>query len=99
VETARAVRESGAIVLHGALHSLGDAKAVEVRFEYRSLKGLDANERSGEWTVTPWQRLDAPGAFSARVAAWGAGEPYEFRAAVRHPVLTMYGDAKKVRIQ
>jgi alpha-L-fucosidase len=98
VETASAVRQGGAVVLSGALQSLGDAKAVEVRFEYRSLKGLDANERSGAWTTTPWQRLEAPGAFSARVESWGADEPYEFRAAVRHPVLTMYGDAKKVRL-
>ena len=39
VETARAVRTGGRVTLEGTLHSLGEATAVEVRFEYRSLKG------------------------------------------------------------
>jgi len=98
VETSRAVREGAIVVMSGTLHSLGDAKAVEVRLEYRSLKGLDTNERSGEWTVTPFQRMESPGAFSAGVPGWAADEPYEFRATVRHPVLTMYGEAKRVRL-
>jgi alpha-L-fucosidase len=98
VETARARRTGGGVTLEGKLDSLGDAAAVEVRFEYRSLKGLDANERTGEWQTTPFQRMTAPGTFSAQVSAWDAGEPYEFRAVVKHPVLTMYGDSKPVRL-
>lgn len=98
VETVRASRNNSAVVLQGNLQSLGDARSVEVRFEYRSLKGLDTNERSGEWTTTPYQRMNAAGAFSARVPAWAPDEPYEFRAAVKHPALTMYGDAKRVRV-
>jgi hypothetical protein len=42
--------------------------------------------------------MDAPGAFSAPVPAWAAGEPYEFRAVVKHPGLTMYGEGKTVRL-
>ena len=29
------------------------------------------------------------------MSGWEAGEPYEFRAVVKHPVLTMYGEAKR----
>jgi alpha-L-fucosidase len=99
VETGQAVRGEPGVTLQGTLRALGDAKSVEVRFEYRSLKGLDTNERSGEWTVTPYRRMETPGAFSAQVPAWAANEPYEFRAAVKHPVLTMYGEAKKVQLR
>ncbi len=99
VETSRAVRSGTGVNLQGALHALGDAKAVDVSFEYRSLKGLDTNERSGAWQQTPWQTLKAAGNFTAQVPAWEAGEPYEFRAVVKHPVLTMYGDSRKVTLR
>lgn len=98
VETGAAKRAGSGVTLSGSLQSLGDAGAVEVRFEYRSLKGLDVNERAGEWSATPFQKMGAPGGFSAQVPAWEPGVPYEFRAVVKHPVLTMYGDAKRVRL-
>jgi len=97
VETGQASRNAaGRVTLDGKLAGLGSAKSVEVWFEYRSLKGLDANERSGAWQRTPPRRQDAPGAFRAEVGGWEPGEPYEFRAAVKHPVLTLYGEGKRV---
>jgi alpha-L-fucosidase len=98
VETLTATRAASGVTLAARLHALGDAPAVEVRFEYRSLKGLDANERSGEWQSTPFQRMTAAGEFRAQVPVWAPGEPYEFRAVVKHPVLTMYGEGKRVRL-
>ena len=99
VQTGGAIRVGSGVKLNGTLRSLGDAKAVEVRFEYRSLKGLDANERSGAWQATSLQHMSAPGDFSAAVPAWEQGEPYEFRAVVQHPLLTMYGDSHKVTLR
>ena len=99
VQTSQATRQGNSVKLEGHLSSLGDAKGVEVHFEYRSLKGLDVNERSGSWLSTPAQHLTAPGDFSATVTAWDAGEPYEFRAVVLHPLLTMFGDARKVTLR
>jgi len=98
VETTTAVRNGSGVTLQAIVHSLGDAKTLEVSFEYRSLKGLDVNERSGTWQVTPMQRLTAPGTVSADVSAWEPGVAYEFRAVVKHPVLTIYGDSKKVTL-
>jgi hypothetical protein len=42
--------------------------------------------------------MTAAGAFSATINGWAAGEPYEFRAVVKHPVLTMYGEAKRATL-
>jgi len=98
IETGRATRLANAVTLTANLASLGDAPSVEVGFEYRSLKGLDTNERSGDWTATPLHRLTAPGPFTTQVPAWPANDPYEFRAVVKHPVLTMYGESRKVTL-
>jgi alpha-L-fucosidase len=72
---------------------------VEVGFEYRSLRGLDVNERIGAWHSTPSHRMDAPGSFSVRVEGWNSGEPYEFRSLVKHPLLTIRGEAKRVSLK
>ena len=98
VETGRAVPSGPGVTLSATLGALGDAQSVEVGFEYRSLAGLDSNERSGEWRATAWQRLSAPGPFSATVSGWATGEPHEFRAVVKHPVLTIYGEAKRATV-
>jgi alpha-L-fucosidase len=99
IQTSKAVRQGDAVRLEGTLRSLGDAREVQVRFEYRSLKGLDVNERSGTWQTTPLQHMTAPGDFSATVSSWEAGEPYEFRAVVQHPLLTMNGDSRKITLR
>ena len=99
VQTSRVVREGSGAKMEGTLRALGDAKAVDVRFEYRSLKGLDVHERSGAWQTTPLQHMTATGDFSATVAGWEVGEPYEFRAVVQHPLLTMYGDSRRVTLR
>jgi len=99
VRTSRASREGNGVRLEGSLLALGDAPVVEVGFEYRSLKGLDVNERSGAWRSTQLQRMTRTGSFSAEVPSWEAGEPYEFRAVVRHPLMVMYGDARKVTLR
>ena len=49
--------------------------------------------------ATPAQSLTSPGDFSAQVGPWESGEPYEFRAVVKHPVLTMYGDSRKTTLR
>jgi alpha-L-fucosidase len=98
VETTKATRTGPVVKMEATLHSLGDSKSLEVSFEYRSLKGLDTNERSGAWQTVPIQKLAAPGDFSATVRAWEPGVPYEFRAVVKHPLLTMYGESKKVTL-
>lgn len=98
VETTTASRSGRGVKLEANLHSLGDAKALDVSFEYRALKGLDTNERSGQWHSVVPRRVTAAGVFFAIVPAWEPGVPYEFRAVVKHPVLTMYGDAKRVTL-
>jgi alpha-L-fucosidase len=93
VQTVRATWNAAnrSVTLQGQLLKLGDASSLEVGFEYRSVEGMDRNERTSEWIAVPLVRRDAPGDFSATVPGWKAGEAYEFRAVVKHPLITMYG--------
>jgi alpha-L-fucosidase len=96
VVTGGARWSEGTAVLEGELQNMGDAASLEVGFEYRSLAGQDANERTEPWVATPLARRTAAGAFSAPVNFLKAGETYEYRALVKHPLLTLYGAEKKL---
>ena len=68
-------------------------------FEYRDITGLDTNERTGAWTATPLVRRAAAGTFTAQVAGLKAGNTYEYRALVKHPLLTLYGLDKRITVK
>ena len=98
VETGAAAWSAGAgtATLEGNLRDLGKSAALEVGFEYRDITGLDTHERTGAWTATPFERRTATGGFSARVSGLKPGNTYEYRAVVKHPLLTLYGLEKRI---
>jgi alpha-L-fucosidase len=83
-------------MLNGILESVGSLHSVAVGFQYQHIRGLDVNERSGAWHDTKFRTLAMPGAFSIGVSDWLPGETYAFRAVVRSPLITMYGQDVKV---
>ncbi len=85
------------VTFTGNLASMGGAPAVEVGFEYRSIKGKDIFERDMPWTATPLKRVAATGPFTIAVPALKANDEYEFRAVAKHPIITLYGEDKRVR--
>ncbi len=85
-------------VLEGSLADLGGASSVAVAFEYRLSGGEDVNERTTPWISTPLQSLSTAGDFTVQVRDWRPGETYEFRAVVKHPLLTFYGRELKFRV-
>ncbi|MEO8593521.1 MAG: alpha-L-fucosidase [Candidatus Solibacter sp.] len=93
VQTGRATWDAASRVatFQGELLGLGDATSVEVGFEYRSIQGMDRSERTNVWTPAAFERKTATGPFSIAVKGLNSGEPYEFRATVKHPLITTYG--------
>jgi alpha-L-fucosidase len=84
--------------LRGRLDSMGDARELEVGFEVRQRKGLtDLYEKTEAWRALPLQRMSSPGEFSGRVPSDATAGELEFRAVVRHPLLSLYGTEKPVR--
>ena len=80
----------------GVLLDLGKATSLEVGFEYRSIVGLDASDRSIPWQQGPSTTLTAPGRFSLSLPGLNPAGVYEYRAWVRHPLLTIFGSEKRL---
>ncbi len=90
--------ETSSEVLEGKLTNLGDVKSVEVGFQYRVKKdGTDLSEKTEPWTDLPTVTQTATGDFSYPLGGLTANREYEFRAQVRHPLLTLYGQEKTFR--
>jgi alpha-L-fucosidase len=96
VETGDAVRRTpSSATLNAALADLGQAPSVEVGFEYRRKKrGEELYEKEEVWKATPAVVQKSPGPFSASIDGLLPDEAYEYRAAVKHPLLAVYGDEK-----
>ena len=77
------------------LTNLGNVEQVEVGFQYRLKKdGTDLSEKIEPWADLPLSPRKSAGEFSFELKNLAANRDYEFRAAVRHPLLTMYGQEK-----
>ena len=98
VETEGARFDGGTKIasLTGALQDLGKASSLEVGFEYRSIVGLDASDRSIPWQQGPSMTMSAPGSFTLTLSALNPEGVYEYRAYVKHPLLTIYGVDKRL---
>lgn len=87
----------GEWILEGELKSLGDASIVEVSFQYRPRKGLtDMYEKTPPWRGLPGRTQAKAGVFTAPLPGVTREQDYEFRALVKHPLITMYGAERPV---
>jgi alpha-L-fucosidase len=85
-------------VLEGQLTNLGGVKSVEVGFQYRVKKdGTDLSERTEPWVDLPTVAQTGTGNFSYALGGLAANREYEFRAMVKHPLLTLYGQERTFR--
>ena len=88
---------SGSYHLEGDLLDMGGAASLQVGFEYRSIDGEDIHARTAPWIAMPVQTVNHAGKFSAELTGLPVAGHYEFRAVVRHPLLTLYGLEKTLR--
>jgi alpha-L-fucosidase len=85
-------------VLHGSLTNMGNVEQVEVGFQWRLKKdGTDLSEKTDPWTDLPLASRIATGEFTYSLRGLSPNREYEFRAEVKHPLLTMYGQEKTFR--
>lgn len=99
VETSRATldKSTGTATLEGRLADMGKSPSLEVGFQYRSIVGLDASDRSIPWQPAGSLTLTAPGPFTLKLPNLQPNGIYEFRAFVKHPLLTLYGADQRIR--
>jgi alpha-L-fucosidase len=84
-------------VLHGSLLDMGGSSSLQVGFEYRTITGEDVQARTEPWIATPLETVTQPGPFSATVTGLPAQGIYQFRAVVKHPLLSLYGAEVKMQ--
>jgi alpha-L-fucosidase len=82
--------------LEGEVTDMGKAASLEVGFEYRSIVGLDASDRSIPWQPGPTTTVKAAGKFTLPVTSLNPEGVYEYRAWVKHPLLTIFGVEKRL---
>lgn len=85
--------------LEGRLSDMGKAERLEVGFEYRSIVGLDASDRSIPWQMGPSKMVTALGPFTLMLGDLKPDGVYEFRAWVKHPLLTIPGGEQRIRMK
>jgi alpha-L-fucosidase len=99
LETSSGARgsDSAGAALGGRLIDLGEAASVEVGFQYRRQKRTE--ELYGQdqpWQTTALKPMMAAGEFSATIEGLDPKERYEFRAMVKHPLLTVFGEERPI---
>ena len=86
---------TGIALLRGRLTKLGNVEQVEVGFQYREKKGgTDLSERTEPWNDLPGHAQSSTGDFTFELRGLGTDRPYEYRARVHHPLVTIYGQEK-----
>jgi alpha-L-fucosidase len=90
---------TGTATLRGTLLDMGKSASLEVGFEYRSIVGLDASDRSIPWQPGPSTTLTVPGRFSLKLPNLKPEGVYEYRAWAKHPLLTIFGTEKRLSRQ
>jgi len=82
-------------ILHGRLTNPGNVERVEVGFQYRPKKdGTDSSEKIEPWIDLPLSPPTSIGEFSFELKNLTPNREYEYRACVRHPLITIYGQDK-----
>lgn len=90
----------GAAILRAELKDLGQAASVEAGFQYRRHKGVEELYTAAEgWKDTALVRRAAPGSYSIDVTGLEPDLAYEFRAMVKHPLLTIFGEERILGLQ
>ena len=88
----------GRAKLTGRLTNLGGVAQVETGFQYREKKGgTDLSEKTEPWMDLPGSRQTGAGDFTFDLVGLAAGRTYEFRARVKHPLITIFGEEQAFR--
>jgi alpha-L-fucosidase len=84
-------------VLAATLRDLGQARSVDAGFQYRRKKGVEELYTPDDvWTDTPLVSRTSPGPYTTEASGLRPGQEYEFRAMVKHPLLTVFGEEATV---
>ncbi|WP_244502007.1 alpha-L-fucosidase [Terriglobus roseus] len=91
VRTLAPTRSGNTVTLRGEWKDAADAPGAQFGFDYRIITGEDTQSRLHGWQHLAMQPTSKPGSYTAQFQPT-AGEQYEVRAVLAHPLLTIYGE-------
>lgn len=92
------ISAEGTAIIKGILKGLGDAESVEVGFGYRPYAGFVEELYDDTWLESEFITLKDVGEYEIKLKGLKKQQEYQFRAAVKHPRITMYGNIKKFKV-
>ena len=100
VETVEAseILPDGTMTLKGNLKDLGKAKIVQAGFNYRRYAGFVEELYDDTWLQSEFITLKDTGEYEIKLKGLKKDQTYQYRAAVKHPRITMYGDIKRFKV-
>ena len=84
--------------LEGSLLSMGRWRELDAWFEYRTSKGSIPMSGPIPGLRSPPIHRTAAGVFTWAVKTWKPGDQFESRAAVKAPLLAMYGQERRFSV-
>ncbi|MDR1340027.1 MAG: hypothetical protein LBK58_08260, partial [Prevotellaceae bacterium] len=75
----------------------GDSNQLKAGFLFRPYAGFVENLYSKEWQESPLVEINAAGTYSVEVSGLEKGVEYEYRAVVKHPLISITGEIKRIR--
>lgn len=99
VVTGDAEIKDNSVILKGRLLKKGGVQTVDLGFEYRIYGGFAGNLYSSGWTSSQFIKKDSSGEYRISLAGLQKNKVYEYRSVVRHPDITIFGDAKTFEIK
>jgi alpha-L-fucosidase len=97
--TVSAKNENGKVIMTGKLAATGDNKQLKAGFLFRPYAGFVENLYDKEWQESPLVEINATDEYSVEIPDLKKSVEYEYRAMVKHPLITITGEIKRIRKQ
>jgi alpha-L-fucosidase len=98
IVTVSAKNEGGKVTMKGNLVVAGDGKQLKAGFLFRPYAGFAENLYGREWQESAFVEISAAGEYGVEVSDLVQDLEYEYRATVKHPLITISGEIKQIRV-
>jgi alpha-L-fucosidase len=96
--TLSARNEDGKVIMTGKLVATGDNRQLKAGFLFRPYAGFAENLYGKAWQESPLIEISAIGEYSVEIPDLKTGMAYEYRAVIKHPLITISGESQLINV-
>jgi alpha-L-fucosidase len=97
IVTMSAKNDNGKVIMTGKLVATGDGKQLKAGFLFRPYAGFVENMYGKDWQESALAEISAAGEYSIEIPDMKKGVEYEYRAVVKHPLINITGEIKRIK--